>query len=76
MSYDYGTSFMLVSDRFRLSGAKEDRKQVIAQFYHSPADNKRVRHPNCSPRGTSVLLHKHARTQMHTHTHTPLPQLS
>ncbi|XP_059930371.1 sortilin-related receptor [Gadus macrocephalus] len=41
VSYDYGTSFVLVSDRFRLSGAKEDRKQVIAQFYHSPADNKR-----------------------------------
>ena len=57
VSYDYGTSFVLVSDRFRLSGAKEDRKQVIAQFYHSPADNKRVRHPNCSTRGPSVLLH-------------------
>ncbi|KAK0145654.1 Sortilin-related receptor [Merluccius polli] len=41
VSYDYGTSFTLVSDRFRLLGAKEDSKQVIAQFYHSPADNKR-----------------------------------
>ncbi|KAJ3591191.1 hypothetical protein NHX12_009138 [Muraenolepis orangiensis] len=41
VSYDYGTSFTLVSDRFRLSGAKEDSKQVIAQFYHSPEDNRR-----------------------------------
>ncbi|KAG7282267.1 hypothetical protein CRUP_033794, partial [Coryphaenoides rupestris] len=41
VSYDYGTSFTLVSDRFRFSGAKEDSKQLIAQFYHSPADNRR-----------------------------------
>lgn len=35
---------MLISDKFQLSGtkAKDDRKQVISQFYHSPADNRRV----------------------------------
>lgn len=44
VSYDYGTTFMLISDKFQLSGAKakDDRKQVISQFYHSPADNRRV----------------------------------
>ncbi|XP_039986583.1 sortilin-related receptor isoform X1 [Xiphias gladius] len=43
VSYDYGTTFMLVSDKFQLSGArfKEGSKQVISQFYHSPADNRR-----------------------------------
>ncbi|KAF3847223.1 hypothetical protein F7725_020251, partial [Dissostichus mawsoni] len=39
VSYDYGTSFTL----FQLSGikAKDGSKQVISQFYHSPADNRR-----------------------------------
>ncbi|MBN3300436.1 SORL protein, partial [Amia calva] len=41
LSYDYGTTFKLISDRFQLSGDKATNKQVIAQFYHSPADNKR-----------------------------------
>nr|XP_040048113.1 sortilin-related receptor [Gasterosteus aculeatus aculeatus] len=43
VSYDYGTTFALVSDRFRLSGVKAEggNQQVISQFYHSPADNKR-----------------------------------
>ncbi|KAI4815796.1 hypothetical protein KUCAC02_005923, partial [Chaenocephalus aceratus] len=43
VSYDYGTSFTLVSDKFQLSGikAKDGSKQVISQFYHSPADNRR-----------------------------------
>ncbi|XP_069003442.1 sortilin-related receptor isoform X1 [Embiotoca jacksoni] len=43
VSYDYGTAFTLVSDKFQLSGAKvkEGGKQVISQFYHSPADNRR-----------------------------------
>lgn len=46
VSYDYGTTFMLVSDKFQLSGAtfKDGSKQVISQFYHSPADNRRVSH--------------------------------
>lgn len=44
MSYDYGTTFMLVSDKFQLLGAKfkDGSKQIISQFYHSPADNRRV----------------------------------
>uniref|UniRef100_A0A1A7WSZ5 Sortilin-related receptor n=1 Tax=Iconisemion striatum TaxID=60296 RepID=A0A1A7WSZ5_9TELE len=43
VSYDYGTKFTPVTDKFRLSGAKvkDDSKQVISQFYHSPADNRR-----------------------------------
>lgn len=46
MSYDYGTTFTLVSDKFQLSEvkAKDGSKQVISQFYHSPADNRRVSH--------------------------------
>lgn len=44
VSYDYGTTFTLVSEKFQLSGAKakDGNKQVISQFYHSPADNRRV----------------------------------
>lgn len=44
MSYDYGTTFTQVSDRFRLPGdhAGEEGVAIISQFYHSPADNKRV----------------------------------
>ncbi|KAM7399797.1 hypothetical protein PAMP_019041 [Pampus punctatissimus] len=43
VSYDYGTTFTLVSDKFQLSGSKvkDGSKQVISQFYHSPADNRR-----------------------------------
>ncbi|XP_029628708.1 sortilin-related receptor isoform X2 [Salmo trutta] len=43
VSYNYGTSFSPISERFQLSGEKEKdgNKQVISQFYHSPADNKR-----------------------------------
>ncbi|XP_035241564.1 sortilin-related receptor-like [Anguilla anguilla] len=41
VSYDYGTSFTPISDKFQLSSKKKGAKQVIAQFYHSPADNKR-----------------------------------
>ncbi|XP_051965527.1 sortilin-related receptor-like [Xyrauchen texanus] len=41
VSYDYGTTFTHISERFKLSGDKEGKKQVISQFYHSPADNKR-----------------------------------
>ncbi|XP_016368987.1 sortilin-related receptor-like [Sinocyclocheilus rhinocerous] len=41
VSYDYGTTFTQVSEKFQLSGDQEGKKQVISQFYHSPADNKR-----------------------------------
>ncbi|XP_046891253.1 sortilin-related receptor isoform X1 [Hypomesus transpacificus] len=42
VSYDYGSSFTLISDLFQLGApAQKDTKQVISQFYHSPADNKR-----------------------------------
>lgn len=42
VSYDYGTTFTHISDKFQLSADREGKKQVISQFYHSPADNKRV----------------------------------
>lgn len=44
VSYDYGTTFTQVSDKFQLpeGRAHEDQAPVISQFYHSPADNKRV----------------------------------
>lgn len=44
MSYDYGTTFSLVSEKFQLSEAKakDGGTPVISQFYHSPADNRRV----------------------------------
>ncbi|KAK7883186.1 hypothetical protein WMY93_029360 [Mugilogobius chulae] len=43
VSYDYGTNFTLVSEKFQLTGdkAEDGNKQVISQFYHSPADNRR-----------------------------------
>uniref|UniRef100_A0A673K6R7 Sortilin-related receptor n=1 Tax=Sinocyclocheilus rhinocerous TaxID=307959 RepID=A0A673K6R7_9TELE len=41
VSYDYGTTFTQVSEKFKLSGDQKGKKQVISQFYHSPADNKR-----------------------------------
>ncbi|XP_036392634.1 sortilin-related receptor-like isoform X1 [Megalops cyprinoides] len=40
VSYDYGTTFTTILDRFQLP-PKSKAKQAIAQFYHSPADNKR-----------------------------------
>lgn len=44
VSYDYGTTFVLISDKFQFTGdgLKDGDKQIISQFYHSPADNKRV----------------------------------
>lgn len=44
VSYDYGTTFVAISEQFQLTAkeGKEPSKQVISQFYHSPADNKRV----------------------------------
>lgn len=44
VSYDHGTTFIPVSHKFKFSGAKmkDGSKQVISQFYHSPADNRRV----------------------------------
>ncbi|XP_048838564.1 LOW QUALITY PROTEIN: sortilin-related receptor [Brienomyrus brachyistius] len=41
VSYDYGTTFSHISDQFQLSDSKAGSKQAIAQFYHSPVDNKR-----------------------------------
>ncbi|XP_076833567.1 LOW QUALITY PROTEIN: sortilin-related receptor [Brachyhypopomus gauderio] len=41
VSYDYGTTFTHISEKFKLSDEKENSRQVISQFYHSPADNKR-----------------------------------
>ncbi|XP_039862395.1 sortilin-related receptor isoform X1 [Simochromis diagramma] len=43
VSYDHGTTFIPVSHKFKFSGAKmkDGSKQVISQFYHSPADNRR-----------------------------------
>ncbi|XP_056330271.1 sortilin-related receptor isoform X2 [Danio aesculapii] len=41
VSYDYGATFTPVSEKFQLPRDQEDKKQVISQFYHSPADNKR-----------------------------------
>lgn len=42
MSYDYGKSFKKISERFSFDGGNSS-EVAIAQFYHSPADNKRVR---------------------------------
>lgn len=42
MSYDYGKSFQKISGKLNF-GVGNDSDAVIAQFYHSPADNKRVR---------------------------------
>ncbi|GAA6077134.1 sortilin-related receptor isoform X1, partial [Tachysurus ichikawai] len=41
LSYDYGTTFIHISDKFVLPRGKETSQQVISQFYHSPADNRR-----------------------------------
>lgn len=44
VSYDYGATFTVVTGKFQLSDAKAKNgsTQIISQFYHSPADNKRV----------------------------------
>ncbi|KAF0030311.1 hypothetical protein F2P81_017042 [Scophthalmus maximus] len=57
VSYDYGTTFMLVSDKFQLSGAtfKDGSKQVISQFYHSPADNRRMLFTLVTDTGTPYM---------------------
>ncbi|KAJ8401703.1 hypothetical protein AAFF_G00376740 [Aldrovandia affinis] len=41
VSYDYGISFTPISEKFQLSGKNAGSQEVISQFYHSPADNKR-----------------------------------
>ncbi|KYO39024.1 sortilin-related receptor isoform B [Alligator mississippiensis] len=40
VSYDYGKTFKKISEKFSF-GAGNTSKVAIAQFYHSPADNKR-----------------------------------
>ncbi|XP_043847881.1 sortilin-related receptor [Dromiciops gliroides] len=40
VSYDYGKSFQKISEKFNF-GVGNNSEAVIAQFYHSPADNKR-----------------------------------
>lgn len=42
VSYDYGKSFQKISAKLNF-GVRNGSEAVIAQFYHSPADNKRVR---------------------------------
>lgn len=42
VSYDYGKSFKKISEKFSF-GEGNSSEVAIAQFYHSPADNKRVR---------------------------------
>lgn len=42
VSYDYGRSFKRISEKLNF-GEGNSSEAVIAQFYHSPADNKRVR---------------------------------
>lgn len=44
VSYDYGKSFQKISEKLNF-GAGNGSEAVIAQFYHSPADNRRVRRP-------------------------------
>lgn len=50
VSYDYGKSFKKISERFSFSGGNSS-EVAIAQFYHSPADNKRVRIRQPAPAG-------------------------
>jgi len=40
VSYDYGKSFKRISEKLSF-GLGNSSEAVIAQFYHSPADNKR-----------------------------------
>ena len=42
VSYDYGKSFNRISGKLNF-GVGNNSEAVISQFYHSPADNKRVR---------------------------------
>lgn len=42
VSYDYGRSFKRISEKLNF-GEGNSSEAVVAQFYHSPADNKRVR---------------------------------
>lgn len=42
VSYDYGKSFNRISGKLNF-GVGNSSEAVISQFYHSPADNKRVR---------------------------------
>lgn len=42
VSYDYGKSFSRISGKLNF-GVGNNSEAVISQFYHSPADNKRVR---------------------------------
>lgn len=42
VSYDYGKSFSKISEKLNF-GVGNNSEAVISQFYHSPADNKRVR---------------------------------
>lgn len=42
VSYDYGKSFRKISEQLNF-GPGNSSEAVIAQFYHSPVDNKRVR---------------------------------
>lgn len=44
VSYDYGKSFSKISEKLNF-GVGNSTEAVISQFYHSPADNKRVRRP-------------------------------
>lgn len=48
VSYDYGKSFQKISEKFNF-GVGNGSVAVIAQFYHSPVDNRRVRRqrPTC-----------------------------
>lgn len=54
MSYDYGKSFKKISEKLNF-GVGNSSEAVIAQFYHSPADNKRVR-KRCPTRCDSLGL--------------------
>lgn len=61
VSYDYGKSFKKISERFSFSGGNSS-EVAIAQFYHSPADNKRVRMRWLAPawlvRGAAMLYRR------------------
>lgn len=59
VSYDYGKSFKKISERFSFSTGNSS-EVAIAQFYHSPADNKRVRRLQ----GKATLLPPTAETRM------------
>lgn len=52
VSYNYGKSFQKISEKLNF-GVGNSSEAVIAQFYHSPADNRRVRRALGLGRGTS-----------------------